>query len=61
MIRYEWIKDNLIAVFLENKRIGKIIKHIGSDGVGYQYFPKGNNKGGDVFFTLYECKKSLEP
>ena len=56
MIRYEWIRENLTAVFLENKRVGKIQK----DPDGFRYYPKGKSKGGDAFPTLTECKRSLE-
>lgn len=54
-ISYEWIKDGLIAVFLEKKRVGKILKVT----KGYQYYPKGGQPG-EVFDTLDECKDSLE-
>jgi hypothetical protein len=58
MIHYEWVREELIAVFKDNQRIGKIQKYIGSDGVGYQYFPRGG-KGSIVFDTMQECKDEI--
>ena len=56
MITYEWIQKDLIAVFLNNKRVGKIkLTHL-----GWQYFPKNSKIEGDPFKTLNECKRSLE-
>jgi len=55
-IRYEWVRDDLTAVFLDEKRVGKIKK----DSDGYRYYPKGHNIAGEAFSTLGECKESLE-
>lgn len=57
---YEIASRDLTRVFLNKKYVGKIVKWMGSDGVGYQYFPKGKSFGGEVFKTLGECKNSLE-
>lgn len=56
MITYEYIREELHAVFLEGKRVGKIKK----TEFGFQYFPKGSNLVGEPFDTLEECKESLE-
>lgn len=56
MIEYEWISDNLTAVFLEGKRVGKIQQIYGK----YRYIPKSSKAIGEPFDTLEECKKSLE-
>jgi len=55
MITFKQIDPKTIHVLLENKRIGEIRT---VDG-GFQYFPKGQKKGGDVFPTLAACKQSL--
>jgi len=55
MIRYEWIRDDLTAVFLNDRRVGKIQK----DQDGFRYYPKGQSKGGNAFSTLNKCKMSL--
>jgi len=55
MITYEEF-PNLIKVKLE----GKLVGHIEYVGKGYQYKPKGQKTGGDVFSTLVAVKKSLE-
>ena len=56
MIEYEWVKDNITAVFLDRKRVGKICK----TPLGYQYFPKGSDIVGEPFKTIELCKASLE-
>ncbi len=56
MIEYEWIDARRTAVFLDGKRVGKIIP--GPHG-GWQYHPKGGSPG-EVFLTIEDCKKSLE-
>ena len=42
-------------VFLDGKYVGKIRR---MDG-GWQYFPKGDKQGGQVFKKLSECENSL--
>ena len=54
-LRYEWIKEDRIAVFLDNKRVGSIRKTTG----GYQYIPRGCKFLGEVYETLSKCKASL--
>jgi len=58
MIRFEWIRNDLTAVFLDNKRIGKIEKN----DDGYRYYPHGfsSKYAGDAFKTLDACKQSLK-
>jgi len=55
MITFKQIDPKTIHVLLENKRIGEIRSVEG----GFQYFPKGQKKGGEVFPTLAACKQSL--
>ena len=57
MITYEWIRGDLQAVFVDGKRVGKIIRS--TDGMFY-YQPKGSNLRGDKYKTIEEVKKSLE-
>jgi len=54
MITYKEIEETI--VYLDGKKVGIIKRVIG----GYQYFPKGSKKGGEVFFLLSSVKKSLE-
>ncbi len=60
MVVYEYIKEDLVAVFLtdpKKKRVGKIQFGLG----GWRYYPKGSYKdSGGAFETLEACKKSLE-
>lgn len=44
------------AVYLGNRRIGTIRKV----KLGYQYFPKGSDNGGDVYVSIEQVKRSLE-
>jgi hypothetical protein len=46
----------IIDVYLEKKRIGAIKQVTG----GYQYFPKGKRKGGEIFKSVMQCMVSLE-
>lgn len=49
-------------VFLENKHVGNI-KKVGTeinDSIGYQYFPKGQKKGGEIFKRISDCEHSLK-
>jgi len=55
MLQFNPINATTIAVLLENKRVGEIRKV--EDG--FQYFPKGQRKGGEVFPTVAACKQSL--
>ncbi len=55
MITYEWIRDDLTAVFCDNKRVGKIRR----DSDGFRYYPK-TGEPGQSFETLEACKRSLE-
>ena len=57
MITYEWIKEKLVAVFLDGKRVGKIGK---AHDDKWRYFPKGSSTCGEPFETLEDCKKSIE-
>lgn len=70
----EYIHSNTRVRVVKVKLDGKIVGHIhhvtGSvrrkDGVtvwqrpGYQYTPKGQSQGGDVYPTLALCQQSLE-
>jgi hypothetical protein len=42
-------------VVLDKKKVGKILVKNGT----YQYFPKGQKTGGEVFNNLRDCQKSL--
>jgi len=55
VLQFNPINANTIAVLLENKRVGEIRTVEG----GFQYFPKGQRKGGEVFPSLAACKQSL--
>lgn len=44
-----------LKVRIDNKICGEIRKVTG----GYQYFPKGQKNGGDVFLTVNDVQKSL--
>jgi hypothetical protein len=62
MVCYEFISEELTAVFLSNgfgktsTRVGKIKKCAD----GWRYFAKGNNIPGEPFPTINACKRSLE-
>tara|TARA_R110000782_G_C14456538_1_gene372849 strand:- start:44 stop:217 length:174 start_codon:yes stop_codon:yes gene_type:complete len=47
---------SFIQVLLDSKGVGVIKCDIGK----YQYFPKGQKTGGEVFTTLEDCKNSLK-
>ncbi len=57
MLRYIVDNVNTVAVFLDNKRVGSI-KHLAGDQ--WQYVPKGQREGGEIFSTLQQCQNSLE-
>lgn len=44
------------AVYLEGKYVGVIRKVTR----GYQYFPKGQDSGGEIFCSIPKVKESLE-
>jgi hypothetical protein len=52
-----------VEVYLDGQLAGKI-KKVSKDGTisgyGWQYFPKGQTKGGEIYPSLLACKKSLE-
>jgi hypothetical protein len=56
MITFKWkmvgVKED---VYLEGKLVGQI-RYVKE---GWQYFPKGSRKGGEVFSNLSDCEKSL--
>ena len=39
---------------------GKIVGEIRKVPTGYQYFPKGQKTGGEIFTTVTKVQKSLE-
>ena len=54
-------------VYLDGKHIGEIrevengtFSRFEIPIFGYQYFPKGQKEGGEIFSNLSECKASLE-
>lgn len=55
-IAYRPIGSDYIGVRLDGKLVGSI-RYVNG---GYQYFPLGQKRGGEVFKTLRECKYSLE-
>lgn len=55
MITYKSSKLGL-KVLLE----GKIVGEIRSVEGGYQYFPKGQKEGGEVFASIFLVKHSIE-
>jgi hypothetical protein len=58
-IRYEYSGN--VEVFLGNKHVGTIKKaKVVHTLVGWQYFPKGHEEGGEIFPSLSFCQKSLE-
>lgn len=60
MITYEFVKENLHIVFLNDGRKTKRVGKIKKTHLGWQYFPKGSRIVGEPFDTLKECKESLE-
>lgn len=51
-----------VEVYLDKKKIGEIrsVEFSGSpDGLGWQYFPKGQKKGGEIFVTLRLCQQDV--
>lgn len=56
MITFKWMDvGNHRAVFLDGKRVGTIKRVNG----GWQYFPKGQKYGGEIFKNISECEESL--
>ena len=50
-----------VAVYLDKKYVGDIFERTWTlFGKGWQYFPKGQKEGGEMFQSLALCKKSLE-
>jgi len=62
MITYETIKDTgvtkLIKVRLDGKLVGAIARTIAGK---FKYIPNGQKVGGELFNTIEEVKKSIEP
>ena len=57
MITYKWkVVGFKELVFLDGKLVGAIKKVEG----GWQYFPKGDKIGGEIFKKISECEDSLE-
>lgn len=50
-----FIEKTTLTVKLE----GKIVGHIKQVAGGYQYFPKGNKYGGEIFASKIDCMNSL--
>lgn len=63
MIEYEYTegrKDCAIRVRIDGRLTGTI-KPVSVDRMrGWQYFPKGQREGGEIFLTVKECQRSLE-
>lgn len=62
MIEYKFKGEGYLRVMLDGKWVGSIA-HVDTTDEhqgGWQYTPKGEKKGGDIFPTLALCKKSLE-
>jgi len=64
MITYKTIMTyplKVVAVYLDKKHVGDIHERTQTlFGKGWQYFPKGQKEGGEMFPSLILCKKSLE-
>jgi hypothetical protein len=59
MITYKTNIDGTIDVLLDGKLAGTI-RVVSGDGVGFQYFPKGQKEGGAVYPELSMLKRILE-
>ena len=62
-ITYHDLTRGELAVYIGRTRVGVIKRRDGirpKGKAGFQYIPKGQRTGGDVFPTLAECKQSLE-
>ena len=55
MITYKSV-GLLVWVYLDGKRVGTIRPA----GGGYSYFPLGQKKGGAIYLTIREVRKSIE-
>lgn len=51
--------DGNYIVYLEGRRVGTIKRVTCGSTVGYQYFPKGQKTGGEIFTSSAACKQSL--
>ena len=65
MIEYIDNKSLSISVKLDGKIVGHIRKIYTANGkinlaLNYQYLPKGQKIGGELFSSLKACKESLE-
>lgn len=60
--RITYVEEHKIKVYHGSKHLGIIRKELSKDGLseGWRYYPKGNKFGGDLFFSLPACKRSLE-
>ena len=61
MAKDEITFEEVHIVKCNKKTIGEIrvVAHPKYATTGYQYFPKGQRTGGEVFLTLQPCKNSL--
>lgn len=62
-ITYHDLTRGEIAVYLGRTRTGVIRRRDGirpKGKAGFQYMPKGQRTGGEVFPNLGDCKRSLE-
>lgn len=62
-IEYEYNEgrnDCVIRVRLDGRVVGAIKPVSENKAKGWQYFPKGQEDGGDVFKTVAECQRSVE-
>lgn len=56
MIKFRWQEaGNSDGVYLDGKKVGEI-KEVDR---GWQYFPKGQKDGGEVFKNISDCRDSL--
>jgi hypothetical protein len=57
-VKFKVHNDGYVSVYLENKRVGRIVRVAG----GFQYRQQGKKNPssyGDVFPTISDCKQSL--
>lgn len=57
----------VVKVYLDGKHIGEIrevengtFSRFELQNFGFQYFPKGQKLGGEIFNTMNDCKASIE-
>lgn len=61
LIEYLYTEGKIGEADVPVRLDGKVVGVIKNEKPGWRYYPKGQKQGGDLFPTLSECQRSLEP